>query len=135
MRDEPKEDHMAAMRSAGFRQLPPHARARELETEYVIELDVADFAESELHVEATGPIVTIRGDQPESGEDALTAFCMHERLEESFRLPNDADLDGIAVAYCHGVLKLRVPRVALVKRRLTLHRRTISALNPDAEGV
>jgi hypothetical protein len=30
---------MAAMRSAGFRRPLPRARARELETEYVIELD------------------------------------------------------------------------------------------------
>ena len=44
---------MAAMRAVGNgHQLPAHANVREDSGEYLIELDVSDFTESELTIEA-----------------------------------------------------------------------------------
>jgi HSP20 family molecular chaperone IbpA len=128
---------MAAMRAVGYRhQLPPHAHVHETNTEYVIELDVSDFTKAELSVEALGPRITIRGDQLETPGDEGKAFRIHERLEESFRLPDDADPAEIHVFYKHGVLELRVPRSSIVPRRLPIERRRSGVLlNPDAGGV
>lgn len=125
---------MAAMRAVGNgHQLPPHAHVREKPGEYLIQLDVSDFTESELAIEALGPQLTVRGDQLETTEDHGEAFRLHERLEESFRLPDDADADQIKVFYKHGTLEIHAPRTRLEPRRLPIeHQRYL--INPDAEA-
>jgi HSP20 family molecular chaperone IbpA len=130
-----KEETVAAMHAVGYHQLPPHARVRETDRQYIIELDVADFTQAELAVDAFGPVITVRGDQKENPGDEGRTFRIHERLEESFRLPDDADLDSIHLFYKHGVLEIRVIRIPLVSRRLRIERRRSGLSNPDAEGV
>jgi HSP20 family molecular chaperone IbpA len=130
-----KEETVTAMQAVGYHQLPPHARVRETDTQYLVELDVADFTQAELSVEAFGPVLTIRGDQTEISGDDGKPFRIHERLEESFRLPDDADLDGIQIFYKHGVLEIRVARIVLTPHRLRIERRRSGLVNPDAEGV
>ena len=66
---------MAAMRAVGNgHQLPPHAHVREEPSEYLIQLDVSDFTENELLIEALGPQLTVRGDRLETMEDHGEAF-------------------------------------------------------------
>lgn len=114
------------------RTLPAHANVREERGEYVIELDVADFTEEELDVELVGRRLTLLGDQRETPEDRGEPFRLHERLEESFRLPDDADVDGITVSFEHGTVEIHAPRTQLVPRRLPLGR-PATLINPDAE--
>lgn len=123
---------MAAMRAVGDgHQLPAHANVREEPSRYVIELDVADFTEGELTVEATGPRLTVCGDQVESAGDNGKPFRLRERLEESFRLPDDADVDRVAVFYEHGTLVIHAPRIPLVPRRLPIEHPSLT-VDPDA---
>jgi HSP20 family molecular chaperone IbpA len=124
---------MAAMRPVGNgRALPPHAHVRDDATEYVIELDVSDFTERELTVQAIGPRLTIRADQRESPGNATEPFRLHERLEESFRLPDDADPAGVTAFFRHGTLEIHAPRVPLIVRLVPVqHPR--ARINPDAE--
>jgi HSP20 family molecular chaperone IbpA len=109
---------MAAMRAVGYRpQLPLHANVRETYEEYVIELDVSDFTRAELSVEALGPAITVRGDQQVVPGDEGKAFQIHERLEESFRLLDDADPDRIDVYFSTAALEIHVQRMHLEPRR------------------
>jgi HSP20 family molecular chaperone IbpA len=126
---------MPAMRAVGNgHQLSPHVHVRRDAGEYVIEFDVSDFTERELSVEAVGPAITVRGDQLETAEDDGKAFRLHERLEESFRLPDDADADQIRVFYKHGTLKIHAPRTRLEPRRVPIERASSYLMNPDAGG-
>lgn len=126
---------MTAMQAVGIgHQLPAHANVREEEHEYVIELDVADFTESELAIELLGSRLTVRGDQLETREDESRPFRLHERLEESFRLPDDADADRITVFYKHGTLEIRAPRIRLEPRRLEIEQPAYR-VNPGAEAI
>ena len=126
---------MAVMRTVGVgHQLPPHASIREEPTEYTILLDVSDFTEREVTVEALGPRLTVRGDQVERAGDEGTPFCLHERLEESFRLPDDSEADRVRVFYKHGTLELRVPRRRLAPRLLPVEHPRFR-VDPDAEAV
>jgi HSP20 family molecular chaperone IbpA len=126
---------MAAMRTVGENhRLPPHAHVREVDGRYVIELDVSDFTERELTVELLSRRLTVRGDQLELPDDDVEAFRMHERLEESFSLPEDADLHEIKVFYRHGSLEIEVPRTGLVPRRLAIEPRPTAVINPNAEA-
>jgi HSP20 family molecular chaperone IbpA len=126
---------MAVMRAVGDGHLlPPHASIREESAEYTILLDVSDFTERELTVEALGQRLTVRGDQVERAEDEGTPFRLHERLEESFRLPDDADADLVRVFYKHGTIELRVPRRQLVPRLLPVEHPRFR-VDADAEAV
>lgn len=113
---------MAVMRAVGYHPLPPHARVRVTEAEYVIDLDVADFTHAELSVEATGPVIVVRGEQIETEADTGQPFRIRERLEEAFRLPDDADLKTLAASDKHGFLQIRLQRVPLAPRRIPISR-------------
>jgi HSP20 family molecular chaperone IbpA len=123
---------MTGMRSVGNgHKLPPHARVQEDPGEYLIELDVSDFTEPELTVTVLGPLVAVRGDQLETEEDEGLAFRLHERLEESFRLPDDAVLERIKAFYEHGTLELHAPRKPLVPHTVAIEHK-FSLVNPNA---
>ena len=125
---------MPAMRVVGSgHQLSEHARVRRDPGEYVIELDVSDFGADELSVEALGPCITVRGDQRELPGDDGKALRIHERLEESFRLPDDADTERITVSYDRGALAIRAPRLHVEARTLPIEHAPHHLLNPDAE--
>lgn len=126
---------MAAMRAVGYHQLPRDARVLEQELEYAIELDVAEFAENELTVEALGPLLTVRGEQASTAGDEGKPFRIRECLDASFRLPDDADLERIGITYKHGVLDIRVGRTPLVPRTLPIERRAAGLLEQGAEAV
>ena len=124
---------MAVMRAVGTGYRPPgRAHARDDGDEYVIELDVSEFLESELEVDVVGLRVTVRGDQAQAPHDDDVALRLHERLEESFRLPDDADADAIKVLHAHGALAIHVPHTALEPRRVPIEHRSPFAGNPDA---
>lgn len=125
---------MAAMRAVGIgHRLPAHANVRFDDREYVIELDVSDFLESELVIDVVGPRVTVHGDQVQEEDDDKVAFRLHERLEESFRLPDDAVVDLMKAYYAHGTLELHVPRREIEPRRVPIEHRSPFLGNPDAE--
>jgi HSP20 family protein len=128
---------VSSIRTVGSRPAPPaYARLRTTAWEYIVELEVPDFAKAELTVEAVGAVVFVRGDQAETEADEGKAFRLHERFEESFRLPDDADLDRIQVTYKHGMLVFRVPRIEVKPRRLPIERaRSGWVLGTDAEDM
>ena len=77
-------------------------------------------------VELYGPVVTVRADQRAAPDDATRPFRLHERLTESFRLPDDADADGLHVYYAHGALEFCVPRRHLVARAVPVERAPVT---------
>ena len=126
---------MAVMRAVGIgHRLPAHANVRDDDHEYVIELDVSDFLESELVVDVVGPRVSVHGDQVQEQDEETVAFRLRERIEESFRLPDDADPDRLTAVYAHGTLELHVPRRPIEPRRVPIEHRSPFACNPDAQA-
>jgi HSP20 family molecular chaperone IbpA len=126
---------VAVMRAVGYHSLPPHARVRTADDHYIVELDVADFTIGELSVDVLGPTVTVRGEQAATEADEGVPFRIRERLEETFRLPDDADPETLAAFHKHGALELSVVRVPLQSRRVRITRHRSGLVNPDAEAV
>jgi HSP20 family molecular chaperone IbpA len=125
---------MVSMRTVGNgHQLPAHANVRERPGEYLIELDVSDFTEAELTAEILGRRLTVRGDHTETADDDAKPFRLHERLEESFLLPDDAELDDIDVFFKHGTLQIHARRTPLDPRPLAIEHPSYR-VNPDAEA-
>ncbi len=103
--------------------------------EYVVHLAVPGFSRQELEVEIADSIVTVRGDQTQTGVDD-GPFRIHERLEERFALPADVDAVGVSVTYSHGALELHAPRTNGGPRRPRKVPIGHSlAVNPDASRV
>jgi HSP20 family molecular chaperone IbpA len=124
---------MAVMRSVGNgHTLPPHAHVRATSGEYLVELDLSDFTETELTIDVLGAVVMVRGDQRSVDGDADRPFRLHEHLEESFRLPDDAEADRLKASFVHGRLELHAPRKRLVARTIPIERKA-QLINPNAE--
>ena len=124
---------MGVMRAVGTGHRPSaNAKVRLDAREYVIELDVSDFLESELEVELMGARITVRGDQSQDPGDDGIPFRLQERLEESFRLPDDVDTDRIKVWHGHGTLEIRAPRSRLEPRAVPIEHRSPYVGNPEA---
>ncbi|MGZ8702991.1 MAG: Hsp20/alpha crystallin family protein [Gaiellaceae bacterium] len=112
---------MAAMKAVGNGgRRPAHARVQEELGEYVVELGVPDFAESELTVDLQGRTITVRGDQVEAEDEDGKPFRLHERVEESFRLPDDVDANGVHATLQHRTLQIHAPRGFAAPRRIEI---------------
>lgn len=81
---------------------------------YEIVLDVPGLSESDLSIDISGDVLTIRGQKEESHEKKDKQFYRVERHYGSFQrtlsLPDDADVGGIQANLKEGVLTLTVPR-------------------------
>ena len=123
---------MSAMPMVGpRRRLPPHASVNEEPEEYLIGLDVSDFALGELTVEVVGTRLVVRGDQLEN-EDVDKPFAIHERLEEWIRLPDDVDPNGVSAVYRDGTLELHARRRKIPRHPVPIERKFL--VNPTPKG-
>jgi HSP20 family molecular chaperone IbpA len=106
------------------KEAPPRCRVsvREEPGEYTIELDVSEFAQTEVQVEAVGQQIKVRCGHDQDKRSSMP-LSVHEQLEESFRLPDDADVEQLRAVYRDGTLVLSA-------RRRTLTRRIV-AVEPD----
>lgn len=127
---------MTAMKTAGrAHSFPPHADVVETSDHYLVELDVSDFAQEELQVGIDGDRVTIVGDQRNGIDVDEPAFRLRERLEETFRLPEECEPEGVTALFEHGTLELCVPRRPYVRpepRTVPIRKRQHGVINPDA---
>lgn len=126
---------MATTRTLDLHRPRGHARVMTTDTEYVVQLDVADFTIGELDIEANGPFVTVRGEQHDSDADRGVPFRLSEHLEERFRLPDDVALESVTASFQHGVLEVRATRSPLRNRYIPIVRRHGASIDPDATGV
>lgn len=100
----------------------PAADIAETDDEYVIELEVAGFAETDLEVEVlSGRMLVVKGERELHEDERERSFLLHERLERTFErrfeLPYAADTEHIAAEFTAGVLTLRVPKTTGAKPR------------------
>jgi HSP20 family molecular chaperone IbpA len=114
------------------RPSPCQATVREQPAEYLVEFDVSGFAQDELTLEATGRQITVRGDHPEPDEGGAE-LRLHEPqpLEESLRLPDDADPERISAVYDHGALEIHVRRRPFRSRSVPIERAYLASTGPQ----
>ena len=111
--------------------LVPRIRVTEEPAEYLIELDVSGFTEQELSLGTFGHRLTVIGDQ-ESRRDLDGGPHVARRLEESFRLPDDADVDRVEAFHADGALEIHVRRRPLRSRRVAIERKYL--VDPTPKG-
>ena len=125
---------MGVMRAVGTgHRLPAHAKVRADAHEYVIELDVSDFLESELHVElrrarASPCAATSCKIQGTTGSRSACTSGSRSR----FGFPTTSTPTGSRSCYRHGTLEIRAPRSRLEPRTVPIEHRSPYVGSPDA---
>mmetsp|Transcript_44229 Transcript_44229/g.108614 ORF Transcript_44229/g.108614 Transcript_44229/m.108614 type:complete len:242 (+) Transcript_44229:205-930(+) len=123
-------DVFSAMENAS-RAFVPHGQVTENDKEYTLRLEIPGFPKESVKVDVKGKYLTIKGDvsttsndepQGEATEDSTekegaeeiqsswerTAF--YSKFERSFRLPNNAEIAGIAAEVKDGILLISIPK-------------------------
>ncbi len=87
---------------------------------YEISLDVPGLNESDLTLEVRDDVLTIKGEKEERSEDKDKHYYRVERSYGSFQrtlsLPDDANAEEIKANLDKGVLRLEIPRRAVVEQ-------------------
>lgn len=99
----------------------PAANVSETDAEYLIKAELPEVSKDDIKVSVDDGVITISGERRNEVEQK--AERMH-RIEScygsffrSFRLPDDADVDGIHAESKNGILKVRVPKQAAARPR------------------
>jgi HSP20 family protein len=99
----------------------PAADAREDSTGFTITLDVPGLAPESVEVLAEDGTLTVKGARPAAtlaeGERTLFAERSQGAFQRRFRLPKSADPQAIEATYAHGVLSLRIGKLAPAQPR------------------
>lgn len=94
----------------------PLVDVRESEEAYLIDVEVPAVAANDLSVSVAENLLTVTGKSQNSEKDQSESYYRSERrrgsFSRSFRLPKDADSEGISAETKAGVLYLRVPKKA-----------------------
>ncbi len=112
-------------------RLPLDAHVSEEPGAYVLELDVSGFDQGELDLRLHGRSLTVVGAHDDG--DSEQRFGVHERLEETFFLPDDVLTDRVEAFFGRGKLEIKAPRCGLQpdSRRVPVRRAT-GVINADA---
>jgi HSP20 family molecular chaperone IbpA len=101
----------------------PRPLVHEDAKEYVVDVDVSDFALAELMVETVGSHVSVRGTRPGGERDGF---------EESFGLPDEVEPIDVKAVYRRGTLELHARRSRPRHRRVPIEREWL--VNPSPKG-
>jgi HSP20 family protein len=99
--------------------LPPAVDVYETDREFVIELEVPGFEESELGIEVTDHMLKVVGEREVTEEKEEKTFRIHERLEREFerhfKLPAEADTEHVKAVFGKGVLTVHAPKLEITQ--------------------
>lgn len=90
--------------------------------EYEVSIDLPGMSDSDIQIDVTGNVMTIRGEKEETNENKEKQYYRVERSYGAFQrtlsLPDDANKDDISATMKDGVLTVRIPRLALPKEEV-----------------
>ncbi|MDR0321794.1 MAG: Hsp20/alpha crystallin family protein [Treponema sp.] len=107
----------------------PATDIQETENDYVLDMELPGYDEKNIEVHVDGGNLTIASIQEEQeekkGEDKQGAYLIKERLasafKRSFRLPENADPEGVSAGFKNGVLSLHIKKRAETKRSIQIN--------------
>ena len=111
-----------------FNRLPA-VDIRETEKAYVLEAELPGFDEKNIEIRLSGNYLTLESKKTEennSEKDGGTASCtnylIHERrfssFTRSFKLPDNADPEGISASFRNGILSLEIGKKAEAQQKV-----------------
>ena len=110
-----------------FEARPPSVDVRETEKSYVLEAELPGYEEKDIAIRLDGNALTIESkresaEETASKEDGNRNFLIRERrlssFSRSFRLPENADPEGISASFKNGILSLAINKRAEAQSRV-----------------
>ena len=87
--------------------------------EYVINMDLPGMDKNNINVEVKNNTLLVSGERKKDDEEKGANFYKQQRsfgyFSQSLPLPDDANVEAIAVNYDKGVLKIEIPKLAKAK--------------------
>jgi HSP20 family protein len=104
------------LQEVGFAPTIPAADIYETDKEFVVELEVPGYEETELAVHVTDHTLTVTGEQLARTEREERTFRLKERMqtefERRFQLPEEVDSTHLKATFKEGVLEVHAPKQA-----------------------
>lgn len=92
----------------------PPADVRETDEAYTFELEIPGVAKEDLHIEAEGNVLTIKGERkPAAGSEHGTCVRSersHGAFERSFEITDGFEADRIEAKLENGILRVTLPK-------------------------
>ncbi len=103
-----------ALQGSGLAEFRPSLNVSGDNASYQVTLEAPGMTESELDIEVSGDVLTIRGEKEEEKETKERHFFRVERSYGAFQrtlsLPDDVNTDEIDATMKNGVLTITLPR-------------------------
>jgi HSP20 family protein len=101
----------------------PRVDVRETEKAYVMEAELPGYDEKDIEVHLDNNTLTIESKKEEKQEEKQEgAYLLQERrsssFSRSFKLPENADPEGIKAAFKNGILSLEITKRAEARKRI-----------------
>jgi HSP20 family protein len=100
--------------------ISPSAEASEVADAYEVSIELPGVKVADIDIAVADGILSVKGEKRSEREDKGRSYYFSERsygaFQRAFRLPSDADVDGITASSDEGVLTVRIPRLPVDKR-------------------
>ncbi len=98
----------------------PSAEASEVADAYEVSVELPGVKVEDIDIAVADGILSIKGEKRSEREEKGRSYYFSERsygaFQRAFRLPSDADVDGITASSDEGVLTIRIPRLPVDER-------------------
>lgn len=86
------------------------SRMKESDKAYLISIDLPGMDKKDISIETSGNRLVISGERKEESESKEGSKKSYRQFNQSFSLPDDANLEAISATSANGVLKITVPK-------------------------
>ncbi|MDD5717933.1 MAG: Hsp20/alpha crystallin family protein [Sulfuricurvum sp.] len=83
---------------------------KEGEKAYLISIDLPGMDKKDISIETSGNRLMVSGERKEESENKEGSKKSYRQFNQSFALPDDANLEAITATSANGVLKITVPK-------------------------
>jgi HSP20 family protein len=83
---------------------------KESDKAYLISIDLPGMEKKDISIETSGNRLVISGERKEESENKEGSKKSYRQFNQSFSLPDDANLEAISATSTNGVLKITVPK-------------------------
>lgn len=88
------------------------ASFKEVDQAYFISIDLPGMDKKDISIKTTGNRLTVLGERKEESNKKDTSKHAYYQFQQSYLLPDDADLNAISATSVNGVLKISIPKTA-----------------------
>lgn len=93
-----------------FARMKSISTIKESDKTYLISIDLPGMDKKDISIERSGNRLVISGERKEESESKEGSKKTYRQFNQSFLLPDDANLDAITATSTNGVLKITVPK-------------------------